>query len=300
MSLLIRKCSELSAYTKFGISGACTGLCYAFASTNPITLAAVAAIPFLPNAMSRCLRRNPPAAVPLPAAPLGRPVADRLAPLSFDLDMQRAIQASLMPGGQALDPASAALIEQMQFDDALRASARRLGGDEDKKNYELDRAIAMSLEPQIETPVYQCALSGFLASDDRIPDGLALASPGEDQYYNVAVFLQTLLAQENHAKDILNKPVSDDMLSLAEDMIGFDPGSFQLLWIQARDQFPVGGMTAEDAQANVGRRSDSRTRNFIRLLESRAGTRDQLALRRQVIQYYKKDHNEWWVRNGGH
>lgn len=301
MSFIVRKCSELSAYTKFGISGACTGLCYAFASTNPVTLAAVAAIPFLPDLMGRCMRRN--------VAPVVHAAFPQAASVIRQNDgwdekeMMAAIEASTQPGGPALDVASAALIEQMLLQDAINASARRLRRDDVKETNDekLDRAIAMSLEPQIEVPVYRCELSKILAADDdQIPDGLALASEGEDQYYNVAVFLQTLLAQDNNAKDILNKPVTEDMLGLAEDMIGFDQGSFGLLWILARDQFPVGGMSAEEAQLNVSRRSDSRARTFIQLLESHAGSADQLALRRQVIQYYKKDHNEWWVRNGGH
>lgn len=313
-----------------GLSSSNPALLAGYGLSKPVTAIAVAAIgqavAWLPNMVKRCFSRNAPlpAAVPalLPRAvpallPRAIPVPLPAAiPLEGGLhgDLQRAIEASLTdhPTRRRND---AALQEAIEY--SLR-DMRNRSEEKTHPDFELERAIKLSLDemddaidPSVDaleialrqslrgrTP--ECPICDFLGCDPKIPMGLLIETEGDEQgFYNVAAFLQTMLTLQSPAKDPLGKTVSDDMLEQATEKAAIDCETFKYIWLQANWDIPNGIDVAGDALA-IDRRRDLRSRLFIEMLQSKEGTGIELKSKRQrFVDYYKKEHPDWWHSHGG-
>lgn len=225
MTSIIRKCSELSTSVKFGMSGTFTGLCYAFGATNPVTLIAMAAIPFLPNLMSRCMQQE--------ALPRLSPPAPVLIRQPQDAIDEKERQRRDMIG--PLDTESARLIEELMLEDAIRTSTQH----DTKENY-IEIALAASLNPikQVRTCPYAKALNADESAHDAIipPDLLLEKENGE--YFNIATFLLTLLLSgiapsDPESRDMSGKEINVMDIELAALILGFDSQCFLGIWEKA-------------------------------------------------------------------
>ncbi|MBX7066363.1 MAG: hypothetical protein K1X28_03950 [Parachlamydiales bacterium] len=293
MSSIIRKCSDFSPFTKFGISGACTALGYAFVSTNPVALAALAVLPWVPNAMNRCCRRQQPAVVVQRGA-------DRLDP-----DTEEAIRRSLQPGGEALNVAQAALTEAQQLEIAMALSRAEL--DDVKENKE-GIALRRSLNPleQVYVCPYGKALSGSDRADDDviIPENLLLQKE-DGAHCNLASFLITLLMNgvapsAPESRDMLGRDINVGDIQIAALMLGIDCENFLQIWERAQvsqasvNQYYLANPEDQSDITEVmsGLKTDARIKLFKQMLQASGNP-----VCRNAIAFYNKNHAAIWNKD---
>lgn len=284
---------SLSQGIKYGIGGAFLATAARYvATTNPVTLVALAALPLAARYLSYCCSREqePEIRVALrrPAAPVVQPADsdddDKDLELAFFRSKEdQELQAALEQSSQEHD-----LLKRLRADLELEEGQLREELGLDEKEFDpgdqMAMAIAASQDPSEKVcvcPYAQSLLGGGARVDEDaiIPQSL-LFEKSNGQKCNFATYMLSLLSiakvpNEEDAHDILGLPVNQVDLEQMANCLGIDFDGYLNIW----------GI-ADSLHDNVNTKREGRFAVFKEMVEK---GRNQ-----EAIQYYQNHHPDVW------
>jgi hypothetical protein len=307
---MLRTCLELSIFRKLGISGACTAIGYGLGATNPVTLAALAALPWLPNALNRCLRRNHPQLQNQQIRPVIAPqnlnaeLLGRVQPIHSNQEQKQG--AARKPNEEPDMVSQNVAIQRVLYESLARSpieekkeqssNHRQHRMKEQDNDRDLQKAIERSLS--FDQNALVCPYAQGLNATDKV-DSDAIIPPSlvfgleNLTHCNIANFIVCLLMKENlkneTLRDMYGQKIFEKDLINACDQLGIDFVTFKDIWNMVQQPESRGGIHHIDVERQLELRKNERIKIFKIILESSLKTEAK-----DAAKYLSSFHSEIW------